>query len=1022
MRALPIKRNANSWSVFILAIGLLCQCAQAQSLETQSLDGTIRTVQSKVVKIYGAGGVHGLEAYQSGILISPDGLVLTALSYVLDTDELAVVLDDGRKWTAEFVGSDPIRELAVLKLPLQKSTSEADPLPYFDLNSAASADIGTRVLAVSNLFGIATGNEPASVLQGVVTTIAPLDARRGAYRTNFRREVYVVDAYANNPGAAGGALVDWQGRLLGVLGKELRSRVTGTWLNYALPAQEIKPAVDDILAGRADRSAELATAGPERPMTAAALGLVLVPNLLPRTPPYVDALRRDSSAQRAGLQVDDLIVLVNGNPTASCKVVLEEIGRHEFNEPVRISVLRDGELREFLLEIGNRKSESREQRVEPQADDLSSKKVNSRQSIADSPKQQALQAAVAAVEDAVVQIRTIGGLDQVDKVLLAQGPTTGLIVSTDGYIVSSAFNFAGQPTSILVRLPGDRQVPARIVAHDNSRLLVLLKVETEQPLPAAEAAPADSFRVGQWAIAMGRTFRADRAGVSVGIVSALDRMFGRVLQTDANISTANYGGPLIDIHGRVLGVLVPMSPQSGSSQPKSEVAGTEYYDSGIGFAVPLAHVLAMLDQWKAGEDLQPGLLGIGLARGAAYSTPAKITAVWPDSPAARAGWKPDDKIVSVDGLLISTQAQLRFQIVPRYAGQQVKITILRGDERIGTVVTLTGKLAIYRHAFLGILPKRPVRSAKGQDTVAEGITVRSVLPDSPAAAAGLQQGDRITQIGDTKVRSLDDALQLLDKHHPGEEVSVTLVRDHSDSEKDRKAQTFRVKLAKLPEDIPERDSLPSPANTETPFQLEPWKLPEFSQEAQVLRPKQLDASLAYGILIWLGEGEQELAEARAVDWKSLCQRDGLILVLPKPEESTGWSTSDLEYLRQLVRTSVGRLQVDPQRVVVAGRGKGGQLAYALALGLRQSVRAAVTIDAPLPRTIKIPENLPGQRLAVLSIESQNSIFNPLVEADVTRLQEAGYPVTRMALRDAGTTLNRRQRDAIARWIDGLDRL
>ncbi|GAF91004.1 unnamed protein product, partial [marine sediment metagenome] len=262
-----------------------------------------------------------------------------------------------------------------------------------------------------------------------------------------------------------------------------------------------------------------------------------------------------------------------------------------------------------------------------------------------------------------------------------------------------------------------------------------------------------------------------------------------------------------------------------------------------------------------------------------------------------------------------------------------------------------------------------------------------MLPGSPAAAADLRLGDRITQLGNVKVHTIDDALKSLDKHHPGEEVEVTLMRDHS--EDDSQEKTIRVKLAKLPEGIPERDSLPSAVNVEAAYQLEPLKLPEFSQEAQVLRPKQLDKSRSYGIMIWLREGEQELAEIRAETWKSLCQRDGLILLLPEPEESTGWSKSDLEYLQQLVRANIRRLQGDPRRVIIAGRGKSGQLAYALALGLRQTIGAVVTIDAPLPRTIKIPENQPGQRLAVLAIESRNSIFKPLIRADITQLQEAG---------------------------------
>jgi S1-C subfamily serine protease len=312
----------------------------------RTLATTIRLVQQRVVKIYGAGGMRNFEAYQSGILISAQGHVLTSLSYVLDTLDLTVVLDDGSKFTAQQIGSDPITELAVLKLPVVGRS-----LPWFDLQAATRAEVGARVLSVSNLFGIATGEEPASVLQGVVTAVVPLDARRGQYRSNYRGMVYVVDAQVNNPGSAGGVLTDWQGIPLGVLGKELRNRVTSTWLNYALPIHEVRTTVDDIMAGRTIHSANLHSAQPASPMSIAALGIALVPNVLTRTPPYIDAVRRHSAAERSGLKADDLVVLVAGQPTASCLIVLETISQHEREEPLRISVLRGGELLELELRI-----------------------------------------------------------------------------------------------------------------------------------------------------------------------------------------------------------------------------------------------------------------------------------------------------------------------------------------------------------------------------------------------------------------------------------------------------------------------------------------------------------------------------------------------------------------------------------------------------------------------------------------------------------------------------------------------
>jgi S1-C subfamily serine protease len=254
------------------------------------------------------------------------------------------VLDDGRKYKAEVLGVDPVRELAVLKLPVEDAT-----LPHFDLAAAPPAEIGERVLAVSNLFGIAAGDEPVSVLQGVVTAIAPLEARRGSFETTYHGNVYVLDAAANNPGAAGGALVNWRGEFLGLLGKELRSRATGAWLHYALPVDDLLGSVETMKAGKSLDAEPVAEAGPAEPLTLADVGIVLVPDVLARTPPYIDAVLPKSAAARAKLKPDDLVVFVEGEPTASCAAVVRAISRHEKFDAVRVSVLRDGKLVETAL-------------------------------------------------------------------------------------------------------------------------------------------------------------------------------------------------------------------------------------------------------------------------------------------------------------------------------------------------------------------------------------------------------------------------------------------------------------------------------------------------------------------------------------------------------------------------------------------------------------------------------------------------------------------------------------------------
>ena len=123
-----------------------------------------------------------MEAYQSGFLISPEGHVLTAHSYVLDADYITCTLDDGQKFEAKFVGADPRLEIAVLKI-------EGKDLPHFDLSKAATATEGTRMLAFSNLFGVAVGDEPVSVQHGIVAAVTSLEARRGVFETMYNGPV-----------------------------------------------------------------------------------------------------------------------------------------------------------------------------------------------------------------------------------------------------------------------------------------------------------------------------------------------------------------------------------------------------------------------------------------------------------------------------------------------------------------------------------------------------------------------------------------------------------------------------------------------------------------------------------------------------------------------------------------------------------------------------------------------------------------------------------------------------------------
>ncbi|RLS49792.1 MAG: serine protease [Planctomycetota bacterium] len=200
---------------------------------------------------------------------------------------------------------------------------------------------GTRVFALSNLFGVAVGDERVSAQHGVISGTVPLEARRGAHEAPYRGNVYILDCTTSNPGSAGGALIDWRGRLVGMLGKELRATATGVWLNYALPVDEVARGYRSVLGAGFD--ATLATPEPDGlPYDVALLGIVLVPDLLDKTPPFVESIRDGSVAAGVGLRADDLLVAINGRSVASRSAVQQRLAALADGDPVQVTVIRDG--------------------------------------------------------------------------------------------------------------------------------------------------------------------------------------------------------------------------------------------------------------------------------------------------------------------------------------------------------------------------------------------------------------------------------------------------------------------------------------------------------------------------------------------------------------------------------------------------------------------------------------------------------------------------------------------------------
>ena len=593
-------------------------------------------------------------------------------------------------------------------------------------------------------------------------------------------------------------------------------------------------------------------------------------------------------------------------------------------------------------------------------------------------EERAIAAAVTAVAPSVVRIETIGGIEQLGGMLLGEGPTTGLIVAPEGWIISSAFNFIRQPASILVTLPDGQRAAARIVARDHSRMLVLLKADFPQPLPVPEAAPVGEMTVGQWSIAVGRSFDAKQPNVSVGVLSAKNRIWSRAIQTDAKVSPSNYGGPLIDIRGRVMGVLVPLAPDA-----QGEIAGAEWYDSGIGFAVPLADILARLPQLQAGRDLHPGLLGITLEGEDIYSSKPTLTAVQARSPAYEAGLRAGDTIVEVEGAPVASQVQLKHALGPRDAGDQVRLAATRGVERLEFTVPLVDKLVPYEHPFLGILPDR---TAAGP-----GVLVRYVYLDSGASAAGIRVGDRLVLLDGKPIENAESLRLDLANRQLGQAVPVGLEREAD-------KLSVQVKLGSLPTTIP--DSLPAAKRDEkgeaaagVETGMIEIKVPEEPNRCDGWVPEDYAANRRYGLLVQLPAPGDFDRPAFAEQWRSAAEEQELIVLAPQAAQPTGWQPTEIDFIRKAMEQALTHYSIDRSRIVVYGHQASGTMAFLVGFRFRDLIRGIAAMEAAPPSRVRLPDNDPVERLAIYLLVPTESKSLERIDAAAKALAEMKYPVT-----------------------------
>jgi serine protease Do len=359
---------------------------------------------------------------------------------------------------------------------------------------------------------------------------------------------------------------------------------------------------------------------------------------------------------------------------------------------------------------------------------------------------------------------------------------SGVIVSSDGYILTANHVVEGADEVKVALASGEKEFNAKVIGTDPATDTAVLKVDGKS-LPAITIADSDKLEVGDVVLAVGNPFGVGQT-VTMGIVSALGRggfginNYENFIQTDAAINLGNSGGPLVDAEGRLVGINTWIISGSGGSQ-------------GLGFAVPINMARYAMERLISEGKVTRGYLGVmiqdvtpELANEFKLKEPtgALVGDVVPKGPADKAGFKDGDVVLDYNGKKVLDSRRLRLAVAETRPGSNVPVKILRdGKEK-----TLT--------ATLGEIPKevlarsgqgRPGERGQSKTDALDGVEVTdldaqarreadvpsnvrgalvtNVDQDSNAADAGLRAGDVVIEINRQPVRNADEAVALSEK-------------------------------------------------------------------------------------------------------------------------------------------------------------------------------------------------------------------------------------------------------------------
>ena len=375
---------------------------------------------------------------------------------------------------------------------------------------------------------------------------------------------------------------------------------------------------------------------------------------------------------------------------------------------------------------------------------------------------------------------------------------SGVVVDAAGYILTNN-HVVDKADKIKVKFPGDpEKYDAHVIGVDAPTDLAVIRVEGKHNLVPVKIGNSDAVQVGDWAMAIGSPFGFDTS-VTAGIISAKGRemdtsmQFQHFLQTDAAINPGNSGGPLLNMRGEVIGINTAIASRSGGYE-------------GIGFALPINTAAGVYNDIIKNGKVTRGSIGIQLYKAddprtaPALKVSGASEGVFVDDlaaggPSEKAGMKPGDVIVSINGQTIHEGDQLIGIVTGRPVGSTLDIGVLRDRKRENFKVVVGNLAQIFPEQFGGGRQEAPSQSEgttvsfgmtitpltdrqRETEGIKEkgGVMVSEVEPGSFAEDVGLVRSDLILEINRQAVNSVEDIKKIQATLKPGDPVMFRVMR------------------------------------------------------------------------------------------------------------------------------------------------------------------------------------------------------------------------------------------------------